>query len=166
MIKRTLPLESKMNLIATLCPLEDILLGRDIANKNRLFDEIAHHVQQRYGLSERDTFENLSAREALGSTAVGYGVAIPHARMAGLDQLVAVFIRPVSPIPFDAPDRKPVSAVFALLVPEQAQQEHLYALADCARLFSERSFREQLGACTNAAEVSRIFSDWSPGSQT
>ena len=151
-----------MNLIASLCPVEDILLGRDIPNKSRLFDEIARHVEQRHGLPARDTVENLSAREALGSTAVGHGVAIPHARIGGLDKLIAVFVRPTSAIAFDAPDRKPVSAVLALLVPEQSLQEHLQVLAECARLFSERSFREQLGACANAAEVGRLFRDWSP----
>jgi len=149
-----------MNLIATLCPVEDILLARDMANKSRLFDAIAQHVEQRHGLLARDTVDSLCAREALGSTAVGNGLAIPHARIAGLQQVLAVFVRPRIAIAFDAPDRKPVSEVFALLVPEEALQQHLQILADIAYLFSDRRFRDQLRLCSTAEQVSRLFCDW------
>ncbi|MBB3214529.1 PTS system nitrogen regulatory IIA component [Herbaspirillum sp. Sphag1AN] len=153
-----------MNLIATLCPVEDILLGRDIANKSRLFDDVARHLQERHGLPSAALIDSLNAREALGSTAVGHGLAIPHARIAGLQKVVAVFVRPRTPIAFDAPDRKPVSDILVLLVPEQAQQEHLQILASIAQMFSDRPLREQLRAATNAAEVSRLFSQWqAPG---
>ena len=149
-----------MNLIAKLCPVEDILLARDISNKGRLFDEVARHFEQRHGLPARESVESLAAREALGSTAVGNGVAIPHARMSGLQHVVAAFIRPKVPIPFDAPDRKPVSDILVLLVPEDALQEHLQVLAGIAHLFSERRFRDQLQSCGTPLEVSRIFSEW------
>jgi len=149
-----------MNLIAKLCPAEDILLARDIPNKTRLFDEVARHFEQRHGLPARESADGLNAREALGSTGVGNGVAIPHARITGLQNVVAAFIRPRMPIPFDAPDRKPVSDVLVLLVPEDAVQEHLQVLADIAHLFSDRRFREQLQRCATPAEVSRIFSEW------
>ena len=149
-----------MSLIASLCAVEDILLGGDISSKSRLFEVLARHVEQRYGLPARDIVENLSGREALGSTALGNGVAIPHARITGIDKVIAVFMRPKKPMPFDAPDRKPVSDVFVLLVPDDAQQEHLLVLADIARLFSDRRFREQLKLCGSAAAVSRILCDW------
>lgn len=150
-----------MNLIAQLCPAEDILLARDIASKVKLFDEVARHFEQRHGLPARDSVASLSAREALGSTGVGNGVAIPHARIAGLHKVVAAFVRPKVPIPFDAPDRKPVSDLLVLLVPEEALQEHLQILADIAYLFSDRRFREQLQLCVGPEDVSRIFRDWS-----
>lgn len=149
-----------MNLIATLCPVEDILLGCDIASKSRLFNEVARHLQERHGLPSAALIDALNAREALGSTAIGQGLAIPHARMVGLHNVVAVFVRPRTPIAFDAPDRKPVSDVLVLLVPEQAQQEHLQILASIAQMFSDRQLREQLHTATNAVEVSRIFSQW------
>ena len=153
-----------MNLIATLCPVEDILLGRDLATKSRLFDDVARHLQERHGLPSAALIDSLNAREVLGSTGVGHGLAIPHARIAGLQKVVAVFVRPRTPIAFDAPDRKPVSEVLVLLVPEQAQQEHLQILASIAQMFSDRPLREQLRAAGTAAEVSRIFSQWqAPG---
>ncbi|HEY8027658.1 MAG TPA: PTS sugar transporter subunit IIA [Burkholderiaceae bacterium] len=149
-----------MNQIAKLCPAEDILLARDIRNKGQLFDVVARHFEQRHGLSVKDVDDSLNAREALGSTGVGNGVAIPHARMAGLQHVVAAFVRPKVAIAFDAPDRKPVSDVLVLLVPEEALQEHLQILADIAHLFSDRRFRDQLQACAGPDEVSRIFRDW------
>jgi PTS system nitrogen regulatory IIA component len=149
-----------MNLIAKLCPAEDILLARDIPNKARLFDEAARHFEQRHGLPAREVVDSLKTREALGSTGVGNGVAIPHARMAGLPHVVAAFIRLKTPIQFDAPDRKPVSDVLVLLVPAEAMHEHLQVLADIAHLFSDRRFRDQLHLCAAPADVSRIFSDW------
>ncbi len=149
-----------MNPISKLCAVEDILLARDISNKDRLFDEVARHFEQRHGLPAKQSADSLNAREALGSTAVGNGVAIPHARLAGLQHVVAAFIRPKVPIPFDAPDRKPVSDILVLLVPEEALQEHLQVLAGIAHLFSERRFRDQLHSCGSPLEVSRIFSDW------
>jgi PTS system nitrogen regulatory IIA component len=75
---------------------------------------------------------------------------------------MAAFVRPSEPIPFEAPDGKPVSQVFVLLVPEQATEEHLQLLSELAQMFSERSFRDQIATATDAANVHRLFSTWTP----
>jgi PTS system nitrogen regulatory IIA component len=91
---------------------------------------------------------------------LGHGVAIPHARIKGLRQAVAVFVRSRSPVPFDAPDGKPVFAMVVLFVPQQATDEHLKILAGVAEMFADRRFREQLKACADPAAVSKLFADW------
>ena len=77
-------------------------------------------------------FDSLFAREKLGSTGLGQGIAIPHGRIKGLKDALGAFVRPRQPIPFDAPDGKPVSLVFVLLVPEQATEKHLQILSELA----------------------------------
>jgi len=152
-----------MNALSALLSDRDVLLGLDVSSKKRLFEEIARHVERIHGLPYAQVLESLNSREQLGCTALGSGVAIPHARIEGLAHTVAAYLRPKTPIQFDAPDRKPVSDVLALLVPEHATEEHLQTLASLAQLFSDRHFREQLRACTEAASIRRLFADWPNG---
>ena len=105
-------------------------------------------------------FDSLFAREKLGSTGLGQGIAIPHGRIKGLDHTLAAFVRPRQPIPFDAPDGKPVGQIFVLLVPEQATEEHLQLLSELAGMFTERSFRDQLAATSDAKGLHRLFATW------
>ena len=84
-------------------------------------------------------------------------------RIRGLTQAQGAFVRLRSPIPFDAPDGKPVALVFLLLVPEQATEQHLQLLSELAQMFSETRFRESLAAPTDAAAVRAIFEKWVPG---
>jgi PTS system nitrogen regulatory IIA component len=86
-------------------------------------------------------------------------MAIPHARIKGLQQAVAAFVRTRLPIPFDAPDGKPVSEIVVLLVPERATEQHLNLLAWIAQLFADPHFRERLRMCTDAAAVQRLFAE-------
>jgi PTS system nitrogen regulatory IIA component len=87
-------------------------------------------------------------------------VAFPHARIKDLHQAVAAFVRTCLPIPFDAPDEKPVSEILVLLVPDQATEQHLRILASAARMFGDRNFREQLRMCADTSSVSQLFADW------
>ncbi len=96
----------------------------------------------------------------MGSTGLGQGFALPHARIKGLRQPLAAFIRLSVPIPFASPDGKPVSELLALLVPEQATEAHLQILAEAAQIFGDRRFREQLRHQGDAASVVRAFADW------
>jgi PTS system nitrogen regulatory IIA component len=96
----------------------------------------------------------------MGSTGLGHGVAIPHARIKGLRTAVAAIVRTRLPIPFDAPDGKPVSDMVVLLVPEKATEEHLQILASVAQMFADRQFREKLRTCVDASSVRRLFADW------
>ena len=110
------------------------------------------------GLEQRDVFEALVAREKLGGTGIGWGVAIPHARLAGLRQLHAAFMVLSEPVGFDAIDGKPVDLVFAMAVPEDATDEHLRLLSSLARMFGQASFREALRQPATAEAVMQLFS--------
>jgi mannitol/fructose-specific phosphotransferase system IIA component (Ntr-type) len=91
-------------------------------------------------------YDALFAREKLGSTGLGQGIAIPHGRIKGLKAPVGAFVRLVNGVQFDAPDGKPVGLIFVLLVPEAANEHHLQLLSELAQMFSDREFREQLAA--------------------
>jgi PTS system nitrogen regulatory IIA component len=87
-------------------------------------------------------------------------VAIPHGRIKGLKEAVGAFMRLAAPVQFDAPDGKPVSLLFVLLVPEQATEQHLQILSELAQMFSDRAFREQLAAAADEAAVHALFTGW------
>ena len=105
---------------------------------------------------------SLTAREKLGSTGLGQGVAIPHGRIKGLKSARGAFVRLKHPVPFDAPDGKPVSQVFVLLVPEQATDLHLQLLSELAQMFSEKPFRERLAGVGDANDLVALFRAWEP----
>jgi len=153
-----------MNQIAQLLPEANILLDVDATSKKRLFERIGQLFEDRMQISHSVVFDSLFARERLGSTGLGQGIAIPHGRIKGLKQSLAAFVRPRQPIPFDAPDGKPVGQVFVLLVPEHATEEHLQLLSELAEMFSERSFRDRLAVAADADSLHRLFSTWEPTS--
>ena len=154
-----------MNRIAQLLPEANIMLGVEAGTKKQLFEQIAQLLEQRAQLPRGEVLASLSAREQLGSTGLGQGVAIPHGRLRGLKTALGAFVRPREAIPFDAPDSKPVAQVFALLVPEQATDEHLQLLSELAEMFSEQDFRDRIAAATDATDVHRLFPDWIPEPQ-
>ncbi len=95
-------------------------------------------------LNEHDIFDGLVQRERLGSTAVGYGCAIPHCRVSETEHAIASFIMLKEGIDFDAEDHQEVNMLFSLIVPMDAQEMHLELLATIARLFRQETFRRQL----------------------
>jgi nitrogen PTS system EIIA component len=101
------------------------MLDLDVSGRMRAFEEIGRLLQTRHYLKATQVVERLSLREQLGSTGLGQGVALPHARIKGLPRAVATFLRPKSLISFDAPDGKPVSEILVLLVPERVTEQHL-----------------------------------------
>jgi PTS system nitrogen regulatory IIA component len=137
----------------------DVVLDFDAANKAQVFAEVAKRIEHRHGVARRTVYEALCEREGFHSTALGRGVAIPHARVGGLQNAVAMFVRARHPIAFDAPDGKPVAHMLVLLVPEAAIEQHLQILAETSRLFCDRRFREQLADATDADAVCRLFAD-------
>ena len=136
---------------------EDILLDIEVAGKSQLFDEIGRHMEKAHALQQAWVAAGLSRREQAGSTALGEGVAIPHARVEDLTQIQVAYLRLKRPIPFDAPDGLLVSDVLVLLVPKYATEEHLMILADATQMFADLQFREQLHACRHALEVRELF---------
>jgi PTS system nitrogen regulatory IIA component len=126
----------------------------DVAARNRseLFAEIGA-LFAREGLVAKPLIDALDAREKLGSTALGQGVAIPHGRIKNLDQARAAFLRTQKPIDFNAPDQKPVDLFFVLLVPEHATEQHLQLLSELAHLVDDHVFRDALHAAADDAAV-------------
>src|SRR4051794_18432437 len=116
---------ANMNLVAKLLPPSNILLDLEVTSKKRLFEQIGLLFENNQGIARSLVFDSLFTRERLGSTGLGEAVAIPHGRIKGLKEAVAAYVRLATPVPFDAPDGKPVSLVFVLLVPEHANEQHL-----------------------------------------
>src|SRR5512145_1612733 len=133
-----------MNLIAKLLPQSNIVLDTEASSKKRMFEQVGLLFENNQSVARSLVFDSLFARERLGSTGLGQGVAIPHGRIKGLKDAVAAFVRVSEPIPFDAPDGQPVALMVFLLVPEQATQQHLDILSELAQMLSDRSFRETL----------------------
>jgi len=131
----------------------DVLLGLDAGTAEQALSGIARFMASRHGLSAVAVRAALAGRERLGSTALGCGVAIPHARLKDLSRPVAAFVRMALPVSFDAPDGKPVGDMLVLLVPWAATEEHLVILAEVATMFSHNEFRVDLRACTDREQV-------------
>jgi PTS system nitrogen regulatory IIA component len=138
------------------------LFELDATSKEQVFQQVGALFERRNGIAQKQVVEALSAREKLGSTGLGQGVGLPHARIKGLAEAMAAFARLKTPIPFSAPDSKPVSELLVLLVPERATEQHLQMLAEFAQMLSDRQFRERVRACQDAAAVGRLLADWSP----
>jgi PTS system nitrogen regulatory IIA component len=149
-----------MNPIAALLTADHILIDLDVATKAALFEAVGRLFAGAAGLSAAGVAASLAARERLGSTGLGQGVAIPHGRIKGLAQAQGGFVRLAHPVAFDAPDARPVTQVFVLLVPEQATEAHLQLLSELAQMFSERGFRDALAQAPDTAAVRAVFEAW------
>ena len=147
-----------MSLIGEIFPLSHIVLDLEVSSKKRVFEQAGLLLENEAGLARADVFDCLFAREKLGTTGLGQGVAIPHGRHASVKKAVGAFIRTQEPVAFDAPDGKPVSLIFVLLVPENATGEHLEVLSKLAGRFSQKAVREALMSA-DAQEVRRILTE-------
>ncbi len=149
-----------MNALGEILATADVALDADVSDRDGLLELAAMLIARRRGLSAREVGSELAARERLGSTALGRGVALPHARIVGLARPVAVFVRTRQPIAFAAADGKPVSSFLVLLVPAQATDTHLKLIAEAAALFSDPNFRAELNCAERPSDVARLFADW------
>lgn len=151
-----------MSLVAKLLTPTCIVLDLSVSSKKRLFEQIGLLFENNSGLARNLVYDSLFARERLGSTGLGQGVAIPHGRIKGLKEALGGFIRLAQPVPFEAPDGNPVTLVFALLVPEQATEKHLQLLSELAQMFSDRALREALAGAADAQALHTLISTWQP----
>jgi len=149
-----------MNRLSAILPAEQVLVALDATSKKRAFEEAGLLFEALHGLNRALITDSLFARERLGSTGLGHGVAIPHGRIKGLKQPLAAVFQLATPIGFDAPDEQPVRLMFFLLVPEAATQKHLEILSDIAELLSDATLREQMKASTAAADLHRLIHSW------
>lgn len=147
-----------MSLVAELLPLCNVVADLEAGSKRELLEKLGALFEAgNPQLARAKIVDSLAAREKLGSTAMGHGIAIPHGRIKGLRETVGAFVRLMTPLPFDAPDGQPVNLVFVLLVPQQATDMHLLILSELAQLFSEKPLREGLRSAPDAATLHRLL---------
>jgi PTS system nitrogen regulatory IIA component len=108
-----------MNQIAGLLPVNNILLDLDIANKKRVFEQVGLLFENNHGIGRNIVYDSLFAREKLGSTGLGQGIAIPHGRIKGIPEAIGAFVRTKTPIPFDSPDGRGVTTIFVCWSPSR-----------------------------------------------
>ncbi len=138
---------------------ECVVAHQRATSKKQLFQEIAARAAERCAVKPRDVFDALNERERLGSTALGRGVAAPHARLAGLETIHGVFMRLDKPIAFDALDDEPVDLIFALFAPEDAGADHLRALARVSRALRDPAVCAKLRSCADASSLYAVLTE-------
>jgi PTS system nitrogen regulatory IIA component len=150
-----------MNLIAPLITPDTALLDMSFSSKKKLFEHAAELLAEAHVLKSTDIFTSLFARERLGSTALDYGIAIPHGRIKGLKDASGAFYRLKTPLEFDAPDNQPVSLCFILLVPKDANERHLQILGELAQLFGDEAMRTKMLTADTPPELIALLESWS-----
>lgn len=142
-----------MQLSELLTP-DRIVCDLEVPSKKRLLEQASDLLSlNQTGIAAIDIYNSLLARERLGGTGVGHGVAIPHGRLQNTEKTLGAFVRLKQGIDFDAVDNQPVDLVFALIVPEEATQEHLQTLAQLAKMFNDSQVRENLRTAESAAAL-------------
>ena len=149
-----------MNRLSAILPASQVLVSVDATSKKRAFEEAGLLFEALHRLNRALITDSLFARERLGSTGLGHGVAIPHGRIKGLKQPLAAVFQLANPIGFDAPDEQPVRLMIFLLVPEAATQKHLEILSEIAELLSDSALREQMKDSTAAAALHGLLAGW------
>jgi PTS system nitrogen regulatory IIA component len=133
------------------------------SSKKRVLENISQFIcEELPGFDANALFGNLVARERLGSTGLGNGIAIPHCRLKDLDRVIGSLVTLEQPIEFESIDDRPVDILFVLIVPEQATQEHLNTLAALAELFSQEAFCQRLRDATSSEELYRAAVSFNP----
>lgn len=146
-----------MTALFTLLPEAVGTIGAE--SKPAILQQLATRFAGVYGLDPSSVLERIEERERLGSTGFGRGVAIPHARMEGLNRPVAAFLRLEAPVAFDAADGMPVDLVFGLLSPEQAGAAHLHALAAISRMMRDERMHAALVAAPGSEALYGLLSN-------
>lgn len=148
-----------MNRLSQILPPPQVLVRVEATSKKRAFEEAGLLFENLHGLNRALITDSLFARERLGSTGLGHGVAIPHGRIKGLKTPMAAIFQLQTPIGFDA-DEMAVNLLVFLLVPEAATQKHLEILSEIAELLSDSNLREQLKTSASAAALHQLIALW------
>lgn len=144
-------------LITSLLATDRIFTDADISSKKRLLEYIAEKAADELSLPQKTIFNKLLERERLGSTGLGQGFAVPHARLNNLTDAHACFVKLNQAINYDAIDLLPVDLIFVLFIPEASTEEHLQILASLAKIFSRTSVSEQIRVCHTADEIIKLI---------
>ncbi|HHB93331.1 MAG TPA: PTS sugar transporter subunit IIA [Thioploca sp.] len=144
---------------------ERMLCYVEVTSKKRVFEYFSRLLaeEENIKLSSHDIFNSLLTRERLGSTAIGYGVAIPHARVTKCNITLAAFLQLETGIDFGAIDKQPVDLLFALMVPENSTEEHLEILAQLASMFQENDFCDKLRNTKSCQDKFKLLTQWHHG---
>lgn len=150
-----------MNISDIISP-DRVVCDIDASSKKRALEQLSDMIatDSTPSLLPQDVVDSLIARERLGSTGIGYGVAIPHGRVKNTDHAIAAFARLHEGIDFDAADNQTVDLLFALLVPEDSTNEHLQLLAQLAEMFSDEDFRTKLRTTKDRQDIYTLLSTW------
>jgi nitrogen PTS system EIIA component len=151
-----------MTLIAKLLSPSHVVVDLQASSKKRLFEQAGLLFENHHGVARSLVSDNLLARERLGSTGLGQGVAIPHGRIKGIKEALGALLRVAQPVAFDAPDGAPVGLAFVLLVPEKATEKHLQILSELAQMFSDKALREAMMKAPDAAALHQLVTAWQP----
>ena len=149
-----------MNPLAQILPLAHVQVNVEAISKKRAFEFAGLLFENHLGLARSVVTDNLFARERMGSTGLGQGVAIPHGRIKGLKQPSAALVRLACAVPFEAPDNQPVQLLVFLLVPEAASAKHLELLSVIAEMLSDDAFRQRMLDAADAQALHRLVHDW------
>lgn len=149
-----------MNALSKLFSIGSINLDARASSKAQAFEKASQYFGAKLQIPAETVLGFLNAREALGSTGLGFGVAIPHGRIKGLETPYAALFKLQTPIDFGSPDHEPVSILIFLLVPEKATQEHLEILSAIARLLTNSKARAQLQNETDPEKVREYLCNW------
>jgi len=147
-----------MDLSTILVPSATKVMGH-LSSKKRLFQELGELVSAAHGFSAALAIDGLQERETLGPTGVGNGIALPHARLHGLDRIVGVFMRLEKPIDYESVDRQPVDLIFALFAPKNSGVDHLKALALVSRTMRDAAICTKLRANNDPAKIFAILTE-------
>ena len=132
-----------------------------LSSKKRLMEKITSLLLQgRTQLDRKTVLQTLIERERLGSTGIGHGVALPHGRINGLDHVIGAVVVLENPLDYDAIDHQPIKLAFGLLVPADANEQHLKILAYLARLFSDETLRESVFNVTSNSDAFDLLTGW------
>jgi nitrogen PTS system EIIA component len=140
---------------------QEFALDLDVSNRWEALRAVAGIIERSRGLNAAPILRALWRREQAEPTALGHGIALPHARIMGIADPVTIYVRTKAPIAFSAPERGPVSELFVILVPDSADNaRHLELLALIAQMFSDATFRSRLASAHAVADVRAVFEQW------
>ena len=153
--------------ITDLITRERIVCNSEVTSKKRVIEVLSELlVKGQADLTARPVFDSLIGRERLGSTGLGYGVALPHGRFSQSRQAIGAFVKLRQGVDFDAIDRQPVDLAFGLLVPDHYTDEHLQILAYLAEMFSDRVFCQRLRDADSDLTLFERLRDWRPAASS
>lgn len=145
-----------MSISSLLAP-ERVFTDANLSSKKRLLEFIAEQVSGQLSIPQNVIFNKLLERERLGSTGLGQGFAVPHARLDDLTETHACFVKLDTPINYDAMDHEPVDLIFSIFIPEASTEEHLQILAKLARLFSQPQVTAGIRQCSTAQDIMQLI---------